>query len=651
MEKKPQKLMKFKEVFPDVDLSAFDWIEDVICFDVESSDDTAPCCYPFKGMYIQLTFKRECLPSSEELMRFQASLESQIGCKTDCTGTPEKCRGPHAMYHLPSFTHDKVQKGRKLQKLELTWVGKEKRARLEPRVLVEKPELSHHAATRRRDGKDIFDNMLIHGDNLLALKALEQQFAGKVKCIYIDPPYNTGNAFEHYDDGLEHSIWLGLVRERLELLYKLLAEDGSIWISIDDDECHYLKVLCDEIFGRQNFVATITWQRAYAPKSLAKNFSRSTDFILVYAKDYQGRLQFNKLPRTEEANKRYKNIDNDPRGPWKLSDSTAQAGHGTGAQFYDFVSPNGKVHKLPPGLCWRYTERVMQKMIADNRVWFGKDGNNVPAIKRFLSEVSSGIVPQTLWTFDEVGHTQESKKEILAFKFASVFDTPKPERLIQRILTLATNPGDLVLDSFLGSGTTAAVAHKMGRRWIGVELGDHCYTHCKVRLDKVIDGEDAGGITKAVGWKGGGGYRFYELAPTLITKDQWGQEVINRDYNPAMLAEAVCKLEGYIYAPSQEEYFIHGHATEKAFIYVTTNYMRKKNLAAISERLGAGCQLLICCKAFDKASAEDFDNLTVKKIPDAVLKKCEWGHDDYSLNVKNLPMAEEEQHVVQDDLF
>ena len=233
----------------------------------------------------------------------------------------------------------------------------------------------------------------------------------------------------------------------------------------------------------------------------------------------------------------------------------------------------------------------------------------------------------------------------------NAFATPKPEKLLERILAIATNPGDLVLDSFLGSGTTAAVAHKMGRRWIGVELGDHCYTHCKVRLDKVIDGDDAGGITKTVGWKGGGGYRFYELAPTLITKDQWGQEVINRDYNPAMLAEAVCKLEGYIYAPSQEEYFIHGHATEKAFIYVTTNYMRKKNLAAISERLGAGCQLLICCKAFDKASAESFDNLTVKKIPDAVLKKCEWGHDDYSLNVKNLPMAEEEQHVVQDDLF
>ena len=216
-----------------------------------------------------------------------------------------------------------------------------------------------------------------------------------------------------------------------------------------------------------------------------------------------------------------------------------------------------------------------------------------------------------------------------------------------RVLEVATNPGDLVLDSFLGSGTTAAVAHKMGRRWIGVELGDHCYTHCKVRLDKVIDGEDAGGITKAVGWKGGGGYRFFELAPTLITKDKWGQEVINRDYNPAMLAEAVCKLEGYIYAPSDAEYFIHGHSTERSFIYVTTNYIRKAELDDISEQVGAKRALLICCKGFEKGA--ECDNVRLKKIPEAVLKKCEWGHDDYSLNVKNLPMAAPE--LEQGDLF
>ena len=293
----------------------------------------------------------------------------------------------------------------------------------------------------------------------------------------------------------------------------------------------------------------------------------------------------------------------------------------------------------------------MDEEIKAGRIWFGQDGKGVPRKKTYLSD-RKGQNSWTWWSNVEVGHNQEAKKEInLIFGLESPFDTPKPERLIERVLTLATNPGDLVLDSFLGSGTTAAVAHKMGRRWIGVELGDHCYTHCKVRLDKVIDGEDPGGITKSVGWKGGGGYRFYELAPTFITKDQWGQEVINRDYNPAMLAEAVCKLEGYVYSPSQDEYFIHGHATEKAFIYVTTNFMRKKNLAAISERLGEGRHLLICCKAFDKAAAGEFGNLTVRKIPDAVLNKCEWGHDDYSLNVANLPMAKEDEKIEQMELL
>ena len=534
-----------------------------------------------------------------------------------------------------------------IKKLELTWIGKDKRPRLEPRILLEDSERSYHAKTRMKSGKDIFDNVLIHGDNLLALKALEQKYTGQVKCIYIDPPYNTGSAFTHYDDGLEHSIWLGLMRERLELLANFLSKDGSIWMSIDDDEGHYLKVMCDEIFGRRNFLATIVWQRAYAPIALAKNISHSHDFILVYARDID-HLDWNRLPRTEEANKRYKNLDNDPRGPWKTTDSTAQAGHGTKSQFYDFVSPNGKVHKLPPGRCWLYTEPAMQRMIADNRVWFGADGNNVPAIKRFLSEVSDGIVPQTLWTYDEVGHTQESKKEIKAFNFETVFDTPKPERLIQRILTIATNPGDLVMDSFLGSGTTSAVAHKMGRRWIGIELGDHCYTHCLPRLQKVIDGEQ-GGISEAVKWKGGGGFRFFELGASLIEKDDWGMPVINKDFNAEMLAQAVCKLNGFVYEPSQSEYFIHGHSTERDFIYVTTNYLRAANLKSISEQVGGKRTLLICCKGFDDASS--FKNLTVKKIPKSVLDKCEWGHDDYSLNVKNLPMSTEPDVIEQGELF
>ena len=548
------------------------------------------------------------------------------------------------------------------QKLELTWIGKEKRPRLEPRVLVEDAAKSHHAAVRRRDGKDIFDNMLIHGDNLLALKALEQQFTGKVKCIYIDPPYNTGNAFEHYDDGLEHSIWLGLMRERIAMLYNLLDKNGSLWINIDDDEGHYLKVLCDEIFGRENFVATVIWEKKYSPQANAQWLSDSHDFILVYAKDKQS-WHPNLLPRTEAMNARYKNPDNDPRGVWKPGDCCVSLTSGQrGAQYartgqsnglYEIKTPTGRVLLPPEGNCWRYSRDRFTELIADNRIWFGLSGNNVPQVKRFLSEVKDGIVAQTLWSRDDVGDNQEAKREVREFNREAIFATPKPERLIQRILTLATNPGDLVLDSFLGSGTTAAVAHKMGRRWIGVELGDHCYTHCKVRLDKVIDGTDAGGITKAVGWTGGGGYRFFELAPTLITKDQWGQEVINTKYNPAMLAEAVCKLEGYIYAPSDTEYFIHGHSTERSFIYVTTNFIRKAELSDISEQVGAKRSLLICCKGFEVGGHAGRvtlpGNVRLKKIPEAVLKKCEWGHDDYSLNVANLPMAQGK--LVQDDLF
>ena len=282
------------------------------------------------------------------------------------------------------------------------------------------------------------------------------------------------------------------------------------------------------------------------------------------------------------------------------------------------------------------------------KFYFTKNGKGGIRRKTYLSNVG-GVPPTNLWEYKDVGHTDEAKKEILAlFKGKAPFDTPKPERLIKRVLEVATKEGDLVLDSFLGSGTTAAAAHKMGRRWIGIELLDHCYTNCAPRMNMVVDGADAGGITKAIGWKGGGGYRFYELAPTLITKDKWGQEVINKDYKPEMLAEAVCKLEGFTYAPSETEYFIHGHSTEKSFIYVTTNFIRKAELEDICEQVGEKRSLLICCKGFDKGAS--CANVRLKKIPEAVLKKCEWGHDDYSLNVANLPMSQDEEYV-QDDLF
>ena len=522
------------------------------------------------------------------------------------------------------------------QKLELMWVGKEKRAKLEPRILIEDPEKSYHADKRVSDN-DIFDNMLIHGDNLLALKALEQDYAGRVKCIYIDPPYNTGNAFEHYDDGLEHSIWLSLMRERLELLKNLLSDDGSIWISIDADESHYLKVLCDEIFGRNNFVDEVVWQRSYAPINLKKTLSRSHDNILVYAKSKSDDFELNKLPRSINAVDRYKNPDNDPRGPWTSGDISV--GPVVKEKVYEITTPSGRKVLPPEGYCWRLTKERLAEYIADNRIWFGEDGNNTPRIKRFLSEVKDGITSMTLWLRDEVGDNQEAKREIKAlFKDISVFDTPKPERLIERVLTLGSNPGDLVLDSFLGSGTTAAVAHKMGRRWIGIELGEHCDTHCVPRLKKVIDGEDAGGITKSANWRGGGGFRYYNLAPSLVKFDEWGNPVINKEFNENMLVRALCKVEGFNFDPSPDVYWKQGKSTESDFIYVTTQHLTAQMLQKLSDDVGESCTLLICCGSFD-GKKDSYGNLTIKKIPKAILKKCEWNHDDYSLEIKNLPMS------------
>ncbi|WP_115660989.1 site-specific DNA-methyltransferase [Cupriavidus taiwanensis] len=531
----------------------------------------------------------------------------------------------------------------KKQKLELTWIGKERRPQLEPRILLEDPEKSYHAEHRVTEG-DIFDNRLIHGDNLLALKALEQEFSGKVKCVFIDPPYNTGSAFAYYEDGLEHSVWLGLMRDRLELIKRLLSDDGSLWITIDDNEGHYLKVLCDEVFGRANFVSTVIWQKKYAPKSDSKYFSTSHDFVLVIAKDLT-KFNLGRLPKTEKQTGRYTNRDNDPRGPWKASDVLRNEARDYA--IFPVTLPSGREVYPPAGTSWRYTKEKFAELIADNRIWFGVDGDARPAYKRFLSEVTDTIPSTTIWGYDEVGHNDESKKEMRALFGEKLFDTPKPERLLERILMLSTKPGDLVLDSFAGSGTTGAVAHKMGRRWIMVELGEHCHTHIIPRLKKAIDGEDKGGISESVGWKGGGGFRYYRLAPSLIVNDRWGNAVINPDYNAAMLAEALAKLEGFTYAPSETQWWQHGHSSERDFIYVTTQNLSAEQLQAMSGEVGADQSLLVCCAAFrgvtaDKA-AERWPNLTLKKIPKMVLARCEWGHDDYSLNVANLPMAEVEK--------
>jgi len=584
-------------------------------------------------------------------------------------------------------------------RLELTWIGKDERPRLEPRILLEDPELSYHAE-KRVSNEDIFDNLLIHGDNLLALKALQHEYAGRIKCVFIDPPYNTGSAFEHYADGLEHSLWLSLMRERLAQLHKLLCEEGSLWITIDDNECHYLKVICDEIFGRDNFVASCAWEKDKGGRGDA-DISRSHDHILVFAKDRQSWSKArNLLGRTSTQLNRFKNPDNDPRGPWRQGDD-GTAKSGSEKQRFEVVLPSGRRVRPPDGRYWAFSSDTLERARLEGRAYFGKDGDRLPIIKRYLSEVRVGVAPRTWWPADEVGTNQAAKRDHLNRLLSGIqpFDTPKPETLLSRILEISTNPGDIVLDSFAGSGTTGAVAHKMGRRWIMVELGNHCYTHICPRLRKVIDGLDDGGISQSrdVIWQVklgssllrnrrkllevfdecsaieqaqqgsyqkidrvveagslvlygcnpksdgplGGGFRFFTMAPSLLEQDKWSNWVVSKQYNPEMLAEAMCKLEGFRYAPDPDVFWIHGQSTETDLIYVTTQNLSQEQLQFISDQVGDERTLLICCSAF-RAKPDAFANLTLKKIPQAVLHRCEWGRDDYSLNVNALPDPEPE---------
>ena len=521
------------------------------------------------------------------------------------------------------------------KKLELVWEGKETPLRPEPRILIEKPELSYSV-----DGENVSkDNILIHGDNLLALKALEKDYSGKVKCIYIDPPYNTGSAFEHYDDNFEHSTWLNLMKGRLEILNRLLSNDGSIWISIDDEECDYLKILCDEIFGRNNYITKISWWRNYASANDSKTFAKVIDYVLIYQKT--NTFKRNLLPRTEKQNALYKYDSNDGMGKWRsdnLSVRTYSANYD-----YPIKNPNTGIEYNPPqGRSWMTNKETVEKWIKEGRIFFGQKGDGAPQLKRYLNEVQKGVIPTNFWSYEDVGHTDEARKEIKALFDKDLFATPKPERLIQRILTLATNEGDLVLDSFLGSGTTAAVAQKMGRRWIGIEMGNHAYTHCKVRLDKVISGEDKGGITKDVNYQGGGSYKFYELAPTLIVKNALGIEVINKEYNAEQLAAAVALHEGYDYQPDENIFWKQSKASENSYLFVTTSYITPATISQIEQMMGKDEYLLIACKAFDSDCEETSKKITIKKIPQMLLKLCEFGKDDYSLNIVNPPVYEDD---------
>lgn len=527
------------------------------------------------------------------------------------------------------------------QKLELTWIGKDIQPKLEPRILIEDPDKSY--------GDRNTENMLIFGDNLLALKALEQEFTGRIKCIFIDPPYNTGSAFTHYDDGLEHSLWLTMMRDRLDILRRLLADDGSIWITIDDNEGHYLKVLCDELFGRNNFVANVIWQKKYAPANDAKWLSDDHDHVLVYAK-IKAFWRPYKLPRTEEQNKLYKNPDNDPRGPWMSDNYTcAKSAEERPNLYYPISNPNtGEIIYPKRTRVWAFDQSTHQRHIAENLIYWGKDGkNSTPRLKKFLSHLrDTGRVSSTIWSYNEVGHNQDARREILNLNPDNPFSTPKPEALLSQITQLATLPSDYIIDSFAGSGTTGAVAHKMGRKWIMVELGEHSHTHIIPRLKKVCDGTDQGGISKAVNWKGGGGFKYYYMAPSLLKKDRYDQWVINEEYNPTMLAAAMAKHENFRYCPDEVCYWKQGQSSEMDFIFTTTVHLTPEHLDRIHEEMQPDESLLICSKSHFTGADDKYDNITVKKIPSMLLGKCEFGRDDYSLNIVDMPCDPNEPDFV-----
>ncbi|NVZ07837.1 site-specific DNA-methyltransferase [Allochromatium humboldtianum] len=392
---------------------------------------------------------------------------------------------------------------------QLTWLGDAEAKRAARRVPYRLLE------TQSVHGDPDADNWLIQGDNLEALKSLLPFCAGRVKCIFIDPPYNTKSAFEHYDDNLEHSQWLSMMYPRLELLRDLLAEDGSIWVTIDDNEGHYLKVVMDDVFGRGNFIATGIWQKLHARNNSAQHLSDDHDFIIAFARNLKI-WRPNKVSRSYASDADFWNPDDDPRGLWRRSDLTAAKPYSDG--HYEVTGPHGDIFVPRKNRYWSLSRETFAALEKDDRIWWGKTGRTFPFRKRFQSELGD-LVPTTVWLNTDVGNNREAKQEVAKlFGRDDIFSTPKPERLARHVLHIATNPGDLVLDSFLGSATTAAVAHKMGRRWIGIEMGEHARTHCLPRLLKVIDGEP-GGISKAVDWNGGGGFRFLTLGPPVFEPD------------------------------------------------------------------------------------------------------------------------------------
>lgn len=537
------------------------------------------------------------------------------------------------------------------QKLELTWIGKDTPIKVEPRILVHDPTKDY--------GDKNTDNMLIYGDNLLALKALEQDYAGKIKCIYIDPPYNIGVANNQvYDDNKEHSEWLQLMYSRIEVLYKLLAPEGVIFVQIDDFEQAYLRLIMDEIFLRKNFIACLPAIMNLKGNQDQFGFAGCHEYVLCYAKEKEHCAINNFIIQDEELNL----WEEDEIGLFKQGANLKATGINAPKEkrpnlfFPIYISQDNQlslqrkhssdIEILPitdgKEMSWRWSK---DKIEAEKfNIIIRRNGPSISIYKKQRPELGDLPTkkPKSFLYRPEYssGNGTAQIKKLFGDK---KFPYPKPEELIADIIHLGSNPGDLVLDSFLGSGTTAAVAHKMGRKYIGIELGEHCHTHCIPRLQKVIDGTDQGGISKAVNWHGGGGFKYYYLAPSLLNKDKYGQYVISKEYNADMLAAAVAKNEGFKYAPSQEQFWKQGQSSEADFIYTTTNHVGAELLSAIAQDMKPGESLLICCKSFDSGLSSRFANITVKKIPAALLGRCEFGKDNYNLNIINPPVLEEEE--------
>ncbi len=553
--------------------------------------------------------------------------------------------------------------------LKLTWVGQDHNIKLEPRILIEKSELSF--------GSSDSENMLIQGDNLLALKALEQDFANKIKCIYIDPPFNTGNAFEFYDDGIEHSIWLDLMFKRFVIMKNLLREDGFIMIHLDDEEMAYCKVLLDQVFGRRNYLNTITLttNEPSGFKATSSSIFSTANYILFYAKD-KFKATINKVFIEKDYDKAYSKVvlnKNEDYSKWLFStikdelskelgfDNSALATKSIGKEKYeelvkDYAIKNSdKVFRTAAigggakikrkdtiALSQKERNKVMVHPNEDVEGFYILNGEQILFYNKRLEEIDGVLKPAQVITdvWTDIPVTGIASEGNVVFK-----NGKKPEKLIHRCLSMTTDKGDWILDSFAGSGTTAAVAHKMNRKWITVEIGSQAVEHCYPRLKNIVEGADKTGITNIVNWQGGGGFKFYTLAPSLLKQDNFGNWVISQEYNADMLAAAMAKQEGFKYQPHERTYWKQGQSSEQDFIFTTTQFLTVEALDSIKDEMQPGETLMICCKSFQKECKSKYANITIKKIPQMLLGRCEYGKEDYSLNIINLPFEREDEEA------